>query len=212
MNTSRRSLLRSMIVAPILAAAAVKGEEPTNHPIPVPVPESQWRFFPPGTLILVAGGWGTGKTYFMRLLMEQAIQSGRSTRWWSHPSFPCNYDAKDNEVVFLVGAPEVVYSHHIEMEYLKFLKMYAADHQCCIILEYQTAREAVQIHDSIRIEVPSPVLNIPDVIVWTQPMLVTPDLKYALRPVLVKNRCGDLQHPPFGMHDMMLVPVWENIR
>lgn len=155
--------------------------------------------FPPGTLILIVGG-GIGKTYFMRdILLPQVIQSHRNMFWSHKPYSEAEIPNYPECVVFLTCG---VHNHQ-----LLELKEFAVRHQCCIIVEYQTAGEVMQIHDSIQIEVPSPVLINSDVVIWMHPITLDQNLNIILRPVLVKNRCGDLQHPPFEMHDVELVKV-----
>ena len=162
------------------------------------------RSFPFGSLIVVAGAAKSGKSLFMKELLKQAIDQRRTT-WWG-PKLLCNVEATRGSVVFITEAASLADRLRVGTEYLKFLRMYAEEHGCCVVTEYQCNRES-RIHDSYWVEVAQEAITIPDVIVWMAPLSVNSNLEFVLQPILMKNRYGDFQHPPFAMHDVMLVPA-----
>lgn len=152
--------------------------------------------FKPGTLVLVTGMTKSGKTTFMKRLLNQAIDAGRTAVWWSKPYLPTPFEIRPGAVVFMTDVQHLLTPGS---GYLGILKHLAVTVGCCIIVKVTTMREA-RIHDSVVVSMPTPMLTIPDVIVHTC-LTIRPDFVGASIvsvPMVMKNRYGP-ENLPFDL-------------
>lgn len=197
MNTSRRQLLKGLVAAPLLAAATVEAQAPNQTS-----EKTDSKFFPPGCLIVVVGGAKTGKTFFMRELLSQVLDQKKTVVWINAVD---EFKDQKTDVVFLDVSRYLPTARMLEG-----LKSFAVRNQCCVVISVQNKRKAMTIHDEIQVELPTEQMIFPDVVVWLQrPVFITSDLKFAVQPVVVKNRLGDLKNPPFRVYDTMLFTASE---